>query len=298
MSAFLQEIEDKVLLGDGAMGTQLQVAGLRPGESGDTWNLEHPDRVLAIQRAYVAAGSDCLTTNTFQASSIALERHGLEGKTREINAEGVRIAREAFGDKKGFVLGDVGPFGGLLEPYGPFKAADVRKSFRIQIAALLEAGADVILIETQTAWEEAEIALEEALEEDAQSVILSFAFDVAKGRKEPRTMMGLAPEQAARFAEDSGASVLGTNCGSGIDIWRAVEILKSYRQACSLPLSAQPNAGSPELQGTKVTYKETPDDFAGGLSSLIEVGARIVGSCCGSTPEHIQALRQRLDLHT
>ena len=148
---FMQAFGRRVLLGDGAMGTQLQCAGLEAGGCGEAWNLEHPGRLLAIQKAYVKAGSDCLTTNTFGGCRIMLERHGRERDVAAINRAGVEVAREAFGEAAGFVIGDIGPFGGLMEPYGEVTQQQVREAFAEQAEALVSAGVDALIIETQTA---------------------------------------------------------------------------------------------------------------------------------------------------
>src|SRR3972149_11418877 len=155
----LDAVLTRVLLSDGAMGTQLQLAGLESGAGGEAWNIDSPERVLAIQRAYVEAGSDILLTNTFGASRIMLHRHEEADRTVDINKAAVAIAREAIGER-GYVLGDVGPFGGLMEPYGDIARVDVERAFREQARALIEGGSDGIIIETQTALEELEIAIE------------------------------------------------------------------------------------------------------------------------------------------
>ena len=162
---------ERPLLGDGAMGTQLMLAGLDQGNCGEAWNLDHPERVLAIQRRYVEAGSECLLTNTFGGSRIMLNRHSHAGAVAAINAAAVRIARDAFGDRQGYVIGDVGPFGGLMEPYGEFTEEQVREAFREQVAALVGAGADAIIIETQTSLEELQLGLNAAREAGAACVI-------------------------------------------------------------------------------------------------------------------------------
>src|SRR5262245_31915283 len=142
------------LVGDGAMGTQLMLAGLEQGACGEAWNLTHPERVLAIQKRYADAGADCIITNTFGGSRIMLRRHGHEPDLAEINRAGARITREAFGGRPGFVLGDIGPLGALLEPYGELSAADAQAALEEQAAALGEGGVDAIIIETQTSLEE------------------------------------------------------------------------------------------------------------------------------------------------
>jgi 5-methyltetrahydrofolate--homocysteine methyltransferase len=290
-----EAIASRVLLGDGAMGTQLQQAGLEPGHCGEAWNLDHPDRVLAIQRAYVAAGADCLLTNTFGASRIMLARHGEAERTAAINRAAVALAREAFGPRPGFVIGDVGPFGGLMEPYGEVARVDVMRAFREQARALVEAGADAVIIETQTALEELEIGLEAAREAGAVVVIGSIAFDRTTDGTDAKTMMGVGPEQAAEFLEAHGAGVAALNCGTGIDMAMAAAVVRRYRAACGLPTMAQPNAGQPVLEDFKVVYRETPDEMGSGLPELLAAGVRIVGGCCGSTPDHIRSFRKILD---
>jgi 5-methyltetrahydrofolate--homocysteine methyltransferase len=288
-------IRERTLLGDGAMGTQLMLAGLEQGNCGEAWNLAHPDRVLAIQRRYVEAGSDCLITNTFGGSRIMLNRHSHAADVAGINAAGVRIAREAFGDREGYVLGDIGPFGGLMEPYGEFTEAEVRDAFAEQAQALVDAGADAIIIETQTGLEELGIALTEARKAGAACVIGSMAYDVTLDGSTFRTMMGIDPERAATFMEEYGADIVALNCGTGMDMERARQAVLRYQQATSLPIMAQPNAGQPKLIEMKVFYDETPEQMVKGIVPLLETGVNILGGCCGSSPDHIRAFRQAMD---
>jgi len=291
----LETLKERTLLGDGAMGTQLQLAGLEPGGCGEAWNVDHPERVLQIQRQYVEAGSDCLITNTFGGCRIMLERHGNADRVAEINRAAVRIAREAFGDREGFVLGDIGPFGGLMEPYGEIPEARVREAFREQAEALVGAGVDAIIIETQTSFEELGAGIEESRAAGASCVIGSMAYDVTFDRSEIRTMMGISPEEAAHFMVDAGVDILALNCGAGVDVGWAARAVAAYRRFSDLPTMAQPNAGIPELVDMKVVYRQTPEDMASGVPDLLEAGANIVGACCGSTPDHIKRFRELLD---
>ena len=290
-----EAILEKTLLGDGAMGTQLQQAGLEPGGCGEAWNVEHPDRVLAIQKRYVEAGSDCLITNTFGGSRIMLERHAKDADVAAINKAGALIAREAFGEKEGYVLGDIGPFGGLLEPYGEVAEKSVREAFAEQARALVDGGADAIIIETQTSLEELGIGLEAAREAGAPCVIGSMAYDVTFDGEEIRTMMGIGPEDAAEFMAENGADVIALNCGSGIDVSWAARAVERYRRITDLPTMAQPNAGLPELVDMEVVYRQTPEEMTGELSALLNAGANIVGGCCGSSPDHLRLFRKLLD---
>jgi len=292
--SLLEALRERVLLGDGAMGTEIQRAGLESGGCGEAWNLDHPDRVLEIQRRYAAAGSEILLSHTFGACRIMLNRHGEGERTAEINRAAVRIAREAL-EGSGFVLGDIGPFGGLMEPYGDIAPAEVERAFREQARALVEGGADGIIIETQTAFEELEIAIEAAKEAGSAVVIGSIAFDRMADEDDVRTMMGVSPEQAAEFMAAHGCDVAALNCGTGVDMAMAARIVTRYRTACGLPVMAQPNAGQPVLEDMKVVYNETPEQMGAGLPGLLAAGPRIVGGCCGSTPAHIRRFRQILD---
>lgn len=296
MPELSSEIRERILLSDGAMGTLLQAAGLQPGECGDLWNVTHPERVLQIQQRYVEAGSDCLTTNTFRANRIALESQGLERETEQINRRAVEIAKEALGGRSGFVLGDIGPFGGLLEPYGLTTAEEAESAFLEQAKVLVDAGVDAIIIETMTALEELEISIRAAREAGARCVIASVAFDLSQDGTQVRTMMGVSPGQAVELIQRAGADVAGTNCGANVDIDWATRILEQYRQNSDLPLLAQPNAGKPTLIEGKAVYHRDAESMASKLPQLIDAGARIVGACCGSTPEHIARFRHALDL--
>ena len=167
---FEDAIKERPLLGDGAMGTQLMLAGLEQGNCGEEWNLTHPERVLAIQRRYAEAGSDCILTNTFGGSRIMLNRHSNGGPGgRDQPGRGARLRAQAFGGKEGYVIGDIGPFGGLMEPYGDFTEAEVRDAFNEQAQALVEAGADAIIIETQTCLEELLLGIRAAQEAGARA---------------------------------------------------------------------------------------------------------------------------------
>ncbi len=291
----MQAFGRRVLLGDGAMGTQLQCAGLEAGGCGEAWNVEHPDRLLAIQKAYVEAGSDCLTTNTFGGCRIMLERHGRERDVAAINRAGVEVAREAFGEDAGFVIGDIGPFGGLMEPYGEVTQQQVREAFAEQAEALVSAGVDALIIETQTALEELAIGIEAAKKAGAPCVIGSMAFDVTRDGSEIRTMMGIDPEQAAAFMRDAGVDVLALNCGTGIGVEWAARAVRRYQVVSDLPTMAQPNAGQPVLENMKVVYKQTPQEMVAELPQLLETGVNIVGACCGSTPTHLALFRETID---
>jgi len=291
----LEAIKDRPLLGDGAMGTQLMLAGLVQGNCGEEWNLIHPEKVLAIQRRYAEAGSDCILTNTFGGCRIMLNRHGVADRVTAINQAAVWIVREAFGGREGYVIGDIGPFGGLMQPYGDFPEAQVRDAFKEQAKALVDAGVDAIIIETQTGLEELGLAIDASKEAGAPCVIGSMAYDVTLDGSTFRTMMGIDPERAAEFMQERGADVVALNCGTGMDMTQARTAVQRYKKVTDLPVMAQPNAGQPKLVNMKVVYDQTPEQMVQGVVPLLEIGTNIIGACCGSTPDHIRLFRKAID---
>ena len=291
----LQAVQERILLCDGAMGTMLEQAGLAPGASGGAWNLDRPEVVLDIHRKYVEAGADCLLTNTFSSCRLMLEPRGESDRVVEIHSAAVRLAREAFGDRQGFVIGDIGPFGGMMEPYGDYTEEKVRSAIREQVDMLVEAGIDAIVFETQSVFEELQIGVEAAKAAGAECIITSMTFDMSIDRSEVRTMMGNTVEEAAQFMDGLGADILGVNCGSSVNVDWTARAVAEYRRVCDRPVMAQPNAGSPALVDMQVVYPYSAEDQAGGLPALLAAGATIVGGCCGTTPAHIRAFRAVID---
>jgi 5-methyltetrahydrofolate--homocysteine methyltransferase len=286
----LDEIRHRTLVADGAMGTELQLAGLPIGQGGERWNLEHAAAVEAIHRAYVAAGSDLVLTNSFGAHVWGLEPAGLAGRLATINHEAVRIARRAAGPHRG-VLGDVGPSGQLLAPLGSLTIAHLRADLASRIRALLDAGVDGILCETMSDLEEAVTAVEVAVMAGAPVIVASMAFDrLPNGRF--RTMMGVSPEAAGTRLREAGASMVGANCGVRLAVRDFVELTRQLRESSGLPVMIQPNAGQPVLDGGRAVYRLSPEDFARDMRAVIDAGAAIVGGCCGTTPAHIEALHR------
>lgn len=293
MKPTLQEaLLKRALVCDGAMGTQLMAAGLESGACGELWNLTHPERVLAIQKRYVEAGTDCLITNTFGGNRVVLNRHGVAERMRELNQAAVRIAREAFGDREGYVLGDIGPLGAILEPYGDLSQADAQVALEEQARALVDAGVDAILLETQTSLDELGLGIAAAKTAGAKCIIGSLAYDLSMDRSFYVTMMGVSPEKAARFIQKNGGDIAALNCGTGMDMLGAARVARLYRKSCKLPVMVQPNAGLPVLENGQAVYKQSPAEMASGVGEVLASGANIVGSCCGSTPEHTRAIRE------
>jgi 5-methyltetrahydrofolate--homocysteine methyltransferase len=301
MQALLDAARATTLLADGGMGTQLQRAGLEAGGCGDLWNLDHPERVLAIQRRYIAAGSQVLLTNTFGSNRYLLDRYDAGDRAAANNTAGAALARRAAStDVAGraagaglWVLGDIGPFGGFVEPLGEHAADDVYRAFAEQARALLDGGVDGIIIETMTAIEEVVLAIRAARDMGAPFVIASMAFDATRAGL--RTMMGTTPEQAAEAMLAAGADALGANCGTSLTLEHFAEIVRRYRAVASgAVVMIEPNAGQPELVGDQVVYRASPAEMAGAIGLLVDAGVNIIGGCCGTTPEHIRAFAHAL----
>ncbi len=288
-----QELSRRPLLGDGATGTQLQQMGLAPGACGERWNLDHPERVRELHRRYLTAGSDLLTTNSFGGTTTVLAGHGLEASAHAINVAAARLAREVAGEQA-WILGDMGPFGGLLEPLGEVSPDTAAAAFRQQAVALLEGGADALLVETMSDPVEVEIAVGAAREAGAAVVIATYAFQ--KSAVGYRTMMGTSAAEAVTRALAAGATVVGANCGTDLSL-RDYERLtvELVAAAGNAPVIVQPNAGSPVLREGKICYAESAAEFATAATRFLAAGARIVGGCCGSTPEHIAAMRSVME---
>ena len=266
---------------DGAWGTELQARGLAAGELPDLWNLEYPERVAEVARAYAEAGSRVVLTNTFRANRIALGEHA--ARCVEINREGARLSRKGAGAGVR-VFGSIGPSGKLLLMEEVTEAA-LYEAFREQAAALAGGGADALLVETMSDLAEAAIAVR-AARETKLPVIASMVFD--SGKNKDRTMMGATPEQAARALAEAGAEAVGANCGSGIAGY--VEICRRLKAAAGLPVWIKPNAGAPELVDGRAVYRTTPEEFAAHVPALVEAGASFIGGCCGTTPDFIRAV--------
>jgi methionine synthase I (cobalamin-dependent) len=266
------------LIADGAWGTELQARGLDPGESPDTWNLSHPERVEAVARAYVEAGSQVILTNTFRANAIAMQ-----GDLEAINRAGVAISKRAAAGRA-LVFASIGPTGKMLMA-GEIGAEQAQAAFASQATALAGAGADALLVETMSDIEEARLAVA-AAKGTGLPVIVSFAFD--SGKNKDRTMMGATPEAVAGAMVEAGADAVGANCGVGVEY--AAAICRRLHAACGLPVWIKPNAGLPKMEGTVIQYSVSGESFAAHYGSLCEAGASFVGGCCGSTPDFIRAL--------
>jgi 5-methyltetrahydrofolate--homocysteine methyltransferase len=286
----LEDIKSRIFLSDGAWGTFLQARGLQPGECPEMWNLSHRAQVLDIARSYAEAGCDIIETNSFGASSIKLDTYGLKGKVSEINQAAAEISREAAG-KKIHVAGSVGPTGKMLI-MGDTTESKLYEAFREQSAALEKGGADVIIIETMSAIDEASIAVKAARENTGCTVIVTMTFSLTP-KGEYRTMMGVSPQEMVIAMKEAGAHIVGSNCGNGIA--QMIGIVKEIRSTDrDIPIIIQANAGLPEFIDGKTIYRETPEIMASYVDDLIKAGANIIGGCCGTTPAHIKAIAKVL----
>jgi len=291
-TGFLEHLDSHTVLADGAIGTQLQLRGLEPGAFGELWNVDHPGLVESVHRNYCDAGARCLTTNSFRSNRLTLAQHGLTGRAQELSRAAAAIAsRVAAG--RAWVFGSMGPFGGFVEPLGETPADDLLEAFVEQARALLEGGADGIVVETMSALEEAEIAVRAARSAGSPVIVAMMTF--GKGPGGYRTMMGVTPEKAAVALRDAGADVVGTNCGVELSLEDYEGIVRAMAGAVSCPIIVRPNAGLPTLVGTEAKYLQEPAAMAAEIGRLARAGARVVGGCCGTNPEHIALFRQSLE---
>jgi methionine synthase / methylenetetrahydrofolate reductase(NADPH) len=298
-SDFREVLRERALVADGAMGTSLNAAGFGFEHSFEGLNLSNPSAIEAVHRSFVAAGADLLETNTFAATPTHLERWNLADRCEELNVAAVRIARAAAAsstDRQVFVAGSVGPTGQRLAPLGPLTVSDAAASFAVQITALAEAGVDVLVFETFADLVELELALATARSICALPIVASMSFT-----REVRTTDHVVPEVAFARLRAAGVDVIGANCSTGP---RGVfEVVSRYDAARSMEaisssgpvFAAMPNAGYPESRGERLYFPAPPDYFAEYARQFLAVGARIIGGCCGTTPEHISGVRHALD---
>ena len=287
--SFLDALNQPVpLLADGATVTMLQAAGLSVGEAPERWLLDNPDAIRKLAAQYVAAGSEMIYTCTFGGSRVHLRRCGLEDKFDTINRAAVRLAREAAAGKDVFVVGSVGPTGEMLEPYGEFSPDEARASFAEQAAVLADAGVDALVCETFTDLQEALLAVGAVKEKTAIPVLASMAFE-ANGR----TMMGVTPEDAVAQLTDAGAVAVGSNCSVGPEsLETVIRAMKAARPDARL--LAKPNAGLPQVVNGQAIYNVGPDVLAAFAGKMKSLGVAVVGGCCGTTPDHLRAMRAAL----
>jgi len=293
-SPFLTRLAAGPLLADGAMGTLLHTRGVAFERCFDELNVSDPALIEAVHRDYLAAGAELIETNTFGANAVRLARHGLEDRARVIARQGVKVARNAreIAGSTGFVGGSMGPLGRHVEPFGPVRMPEAESAFRAQAEGLLEGGVDAFVLETFQDLNEILVAIRmvRAVSTDLPIVaMMTFGLD-------GKTRYGHTPALVARALHQAGADVIGVNCGVGPQ--PALEVLEDLVDAAEgAPVAVMPNAGLPQFVEGRYVYLSSPEYFAEFAARAVALGARLVGGCCGTTPAHIRAMRERLASH-
>jgi 5-methyltetrahydrofolate--homocysteine methyltransferase len=270
------------------MGTQLDAMGL---PMSCEMNLSHPEAVAAIHRYYIESGCDLLITNTLTANRLYVETHALNLDVRAINLAGVKLARSAA-TPRNYILGDIGPTGQLLAPYGKCSEVQFLDAFKEQASLLAEAGVDGFIVETMMDLREALCAVRACGAVVALPVLCTLAFRTS--HHGGHTMMGNGAEESARALVDAGAAAVGANCGE-IDPVEMAEVIAIMKKAVAVPLVAQPNAGRPRMVEGKTTFDMTPAEFARGVATCLQAGATLVGGCCGTSPAHLREVAKLLN---
>ena len=279
---FLERLnEGAALVADGATGTNLQKRGLPKGTATELWVLEQPEQIVALNRDFIAAGSDIILTCTFGGTTIRLEHAGLADRAAEINRTAAALAQKAAAGTHVLVAGSIGPTGQLLQPMGPLDETAAEKAFAEQALWLSEAGVDLLLVETQFDLAEAAAAVRGVRSVSQLPLVCSFSYD-----RGTRTMMGVKPTQAASEMEALGVDAIGINCGRSLD--ENLKNLHELRQATRLPIWFKPNAGLPHVdEAGNTVFDVTPEMMGARAAEWLAGGARIVGGCCGTSPEHL-----------
>lgn len=281
----------EVLVGDGALGTMLMQRGLKQGDPPEEINLTKPHILEEIAALYLEAGAEIITTNTFGASPLRLQQFALDEKVGEINRAAVEAVRRVVGNRA-YVSASVGPSCKMIKPQGDTDPEEIFASFERQIRDLMRAGPDIICIETMIDVSEAAVAVRAARSAGASiPVIATMTFN-----RLPQgffTITGSSVKTAAAALEEAGADIIGSNCGNGME--DMVQLAREFRECSSLPIIIQGNAGLPIAQGPDLVYPETPEFMAQKAAELLALGVQIIGGCCGTTPEHIRAIRKAVD---
>lgn len=277
----------ETLISDGATGTYLQGKGLEPGACPEEFNISNPHIVRGMARDYLDAGADMVLTNSFGGNKFMLGKYGHGDRVTEFN----RVAAEhAYSQVKSgqYVIGSIGPTGEFLEPLGEVSESEMYDAFAEQARGLAQGGADAVVIETKTALEEVSLAIKSVKENTDLVVMSTMVFD--KGPRGFFTMMGITPDVGMTGMLTAGADVVGTNCGNGIELM--VELSGLMRDCTDSHLLLHSNAGIPEIKDGEIVYPETPEFMARGFEKIAALGIGILGGCCGTTPDHIRALRE------
>lgn len=291
MKSFLSSIQERVLLYDGSKGVMLQREGLTGTEAAESWNLSNPEVVKNLYSKYKASGSDVIQTNTFPGNRVTLGKHGLGDKTYQLSFAGVKLAKEITGDGT-YVAASVGPTGELLEPSGTLNFDNAYSIFAEPLKAIEDAGADLVNFETFADLNELRAAILAAKETTNLPIIASVTFNANS-----RTLFGNSAEVCAIVCQSLGAVVVGANCSGGPD--SLLEPIKKMYSVASIPLCVKANAGVPVMEDGKIIYHQKPEQFSSYTKEFIENGVRLIGGCCGTTPEFINEIKKVLiDLET
>lgn len=284
-------LQNGPIMGDGAMGTMLQESGLTDGGAPELWNVEHSDKVRAIYQAYVDAGSNVISTNTFGGTIARLKFHHIGDRVYELNKAGAALACEVAHPAGVLVAGSMGPSGELIEPVGPLSMAEATAMFAEQARGLIDGGVDLILIETMSHMNEVEAAVAGIRQVSAEiPIAATMSFDTNY-----HTMMGVSPKQALETLSSWGVQIVGANCGNGpAEILAVMTQMAQYRTPGTY-LMAQSNAGLPQYMDGEIRYDGTPDVMADYALQMRDLGINIIGACCGSTPVHLSAMRAALE---
>jgi len=289
MNQFLERLKaGEILVADGATGSNLQKMGLKPGRPPEDLIVDNPDLIYQLEKSFVDAGSDLILTCTFGGTRMRMKDSKYQDRAPEVNIRAAEIARKAAGSRNDGVMvaGSMGPVGALIKPYGPLETEDVKATFAEQAKALAEGGVDLLLIETMFAFEETTAAFEGAKSVTDLPIVVSFSYD-----RGTRSMMGVKPKDVIRKYCDMGATLVGANCGTTLENMEAV--VREYGATVpNFPLWVKPNAGVPhmDIQTEQGVYDMGPEDMAAYARKYVELGAKVVGGCCGNTPEHIAAI--------
>lgn len=283
--------EKKVLVSDGAWGTEMIKLGLSAGETPELWNLEKPSLVKKVAEKYREAGADIILTNTFGANRLKMERAGLNENVKDINRAGVELSKEEAGNA--LVFASIGPTGEFLEPLGDFKEENFVKAFSEQVEGFVEGKADGVMIETMSDVKEALCALKAVRQNSSLPAGVSFSFN--KKGEDFVTIMGGNVRQVILSVMEQAPDIIGANCGS-VTIEDMSALAKITREITSIPLWIKANAGIPYIKDGQTFYPQKPEEMAEFAAELIKEGAKLIGGCCGTTPEHIKLIRKKVDL--
>ncbi len=286
MNKFLERLQvGEVLVADGATGTNLQKMGLKGGILPEDLVMDQPELILGLEGAFVQAGSDIILTCTFGGTRLRMKESCYADRVTEVNLRAAELAHKAASARAGVLVGgSMGPTGQLMKPLGPLTPEEARSTFAEQAKALADGGVDLLVIETMFALEEADAAFDGARSVTDLPIIVSFSYD-----RGVRTMMGVKPVDMCKRYMEKGATVIGANCGTTLD--NMEKIVQDYAAAVpDFPLWVKPNAGLPRMEGGQSIYDMTPAQMAEFSKRYAALGAKIVGGCCGSSPEHIAAI--------